>query len=63
MDGELEYIRTLRTMTPEQKLLATASLNDLARELKGAGLRAQHPEWSEEQIQTAIREMFLNART
>ncbi len=63
MDGELEYIRTLRAMTPEQKLLATASLNDLARELKAAGLRGQHPEWSEEQIQTAVREMFLNART
>jgi hypothetical protein len=63
MDSEAEYIRILRAMTPEQKLRATAALNDLARELKAAGLRSQHPEWTEQQVQAAVREMFLHART
>lgn len=63
MDSEAEYIRILRAMTPEQKLRATAALNDLARELKAAGLRAQHPDWTEEQLRAAVREIFLHART
>jgi hypothetical protein len=63
MDADAEYIRILRAMTPEQKLRATAALNDLARELKSAGLRAQHPDWTEQQVQAAVREMFLHART
>lgn len=63
MDAEAQYIRTLRAMTPEQKLRATAALNDMARELKAAGLRAQHPGWSEAQVWAAVRETFLHART
>lgn len=63
MDAEAQYILALRAMTPEQKLRATAALNDMARELKAAGLRAQHPDWSEAQVGAAVREMFLHART
>ena len=63
MAADAEYIRILRAMTPEQKLRATAALNDMARELKAAGLRSQHPDWTEAQVQAAVREMFLHART
>lgn len=63
MDAEAEYIRILRAMTPEQKLRVTAALNDLARELKAAGLRAQHPDWGEAQVRAVVREMFFHART
>jgi hypothetical protein len=62
-EADAEYIRILRAMTPQQKLRATAALNDLARHLKAAGLRSQHPEWTEQQVQAAAREMFLHART
>jgi len=34
-----------------------------ARELKAAGVRADHPDWDEERIQQAVRETFLYARS
>jgi hypothetical protein len=42
-----EYIAALRRMTGEQKLLAAGQLYWTARKIKAAGLRAQHPEWTE----------------
>jgi hypothetical protein len=61
MDGE--YRRIIRGMTPEQKLRAAQRLYDSARQLKAAALRDQHPDWSEEQIERAVRAAFLYART
>ena len=58
-----ERLRILRAMTPEQKLDAAAQLIYAARELEAAALRAQHPEWSDEQIHAAVREAFLYARS
>ncbi len=58
-----EYLRILRAMTPEQKLRAMQALYDTARQLKAAGLRSQHPDWTEEQIACAVREVFLYGRT
>jgi hypothetical protein len=46
-------------MTPEQKLRAAVQLYWSARELKAAGFRFQHPEWSEEQVKAAVLEAFL----
>ncbi len=63
MDGEAEYIRILRAMTPEQKLRAAEGLYDSARALKADVLRADHPDWSEEQIQSAVREWLSHARS
>jgi len=42
-----EQKRIYQNMTVEQKLRIAADLYDSARELKAAGLRAQHPAWSE----------------
>ncbi|MBW1931252.1 MAG: hypothetical protein JRJ13_19220 [Deltaproteobacteria bacterium] len=50
-------------MTAEQKLRIAVSLYDSARELKAAGLRAQHTDWSEEKVREKVREIFLYART
>jgi hypothetical protein len=58
-----EERRILRAMTPAQKLRAAARLYQSARRLKAAALRAQHPEWSEAEIQEAVREIFLRARS
>ena len=56
-------LKILRAMTPEQKLEAAMQLYWSARHLKAAALRAQHPEWTEEAIQRAVREIFLYARS
>jgi len=50
-------------MTPERKLKVAMDLYHGARELKAAGLRAQHPEWSEKKIQEKVRDIFLYATT
>ncbi len=50
-------------MTPGEKLRLAERLWFDARKLKAAGLRAQHPDWTEEQIEEKLREIFLNAKT
>ena len=50
-------------MTPEQKLHVALDLYHSAKELKAAGLRRQHPDWSTEKINQKVREIFLYART
>jgi hypothetical protein len=57
------YWQILRAMTPAQKLRAAQRLWESARQLKAAGLRMQHPDWTEEQIERAVREAFLYARS
>ena len=46
-------------MTPAQKLRASMRLYWSARALKAAGFRAEHPEWTEAQIEAAVRDAFL----
>ena len=58
-----EYVEILRRMTGEQKLRAAAALYWSARALKAAALRQQHPEWTEEQVQSKVKEIFLHATT
>ena len=50
-------------MTPEEKVKDAMDLYRSARELKAAGLRAQHPDWTEKEIQEKVREIFLYAIT
>ena len=52
-----------RSMTPEQKLRLALRLYYSARQLKLAALRTHHPDWSEEEIQQKLRDIFLYART
>jgi hypothetical protein len=58
-----EQKRIFQAMTPEQKLRISMRLYWCARELKAAGLRRQYPEWTREQIDKKVREIFLYART
>jgi len=58
-----EAQRILRLMSPAQKLKAAERLYYSARQLKAAALRTQHPDWSEEAIRCAVREVFLYARS
>jgi hypothetical protein len=58
-----EQRRILKSMTPEMKLQLAMRLHRSARELKAAVLRSRHPSWSQRQIEAAVRETFLYART
>jgi Rv0078B-related antitoxin len=39
-----------RSMTPEQRLLAALDISDFCRELRRAGIRRAHPDWSDRQV-------------
>ena len=58
-----EQKKSYQTMTPEKKLQVAMDLYYSAREIKAAGLKRQHPEWSSEKIDQKVREIFLYART
>ena len=58
-----EYIETLRRMSGEQKLKTAFQLYWGARRLKAARLRQEHPDWSEDQVQARVREIFMYARS
>ena len=45
-----EQKRSFQSMTPEQKLRIALKLYNTARKFKVAGLRKQHPDWSEAKI-------------
>ena len=53
----------LAKMSPGEKLEVAMQLYYSARELKAAGVRADHPDWDEKQVQQAVREAFLYARS
>ena len=57
------YWKIIRAMTPAQKLKAAQRLYWSARALRAAALRMEHPDWTEEEIQSAVREAFLYARS
>ena len=50
-------------MPPEQKIKVAIGLSLSARELKATGLRNQHPDWTEKEIQKRVSEIFLYAIT
>jgi hypothetical protein len=56
-----EQKRVLKAMTPSQKLKIAMDLYRSARELKAAGLRSQHPDWSEERVLKKVLEIFNHA--
>ena len=58
-----EQKRIYQSMTPAKKLMIAADLYHSARTLKAAGLRDQHPDWSEKEIQEKVKEIFLYATT
>jgi Rv0078B-related antitoxin len=56
---EAEAQKVLQAMSPAQKLRAAERLYHSARQLKAAALRAQHPDWTDEAIRQAVRNIFL----
>ena len=58
-----EYTAILRRMSGAQKLRVAFALYWSARKLKAAGLRQQHPTWSEAEVQQQVKHIFLHATT
>ena len=48
------YLRILRKMTPEQRLLKAFELSDFSRKLFKQGLRKSFPDLSEEEFQKLL---------
>ena len=53
----------VQAMSPAQKLRAAERRYDSARQLKAAALRAEDPDWTDEAIREAVRQIFLYARS
>jgi hypothetical protein len=58
-----EQFEIFRRMTPERRLALAEQLYWTARELKAAGLRSHHPDWTEEQVKREVTRIFLHARS
>jgi hypothetical protein len=58
-----QQVESFRRMTPERRLALAERLFWMAREWKAAGLRMQHPDWSEAQVAREVTRVFLHART
>ncbi|MGD1030160.1 MAG: hypothetical protein ABSA05_03380 [Opitutaceae bacterium] len=52
-----------RAMTASRRLEQALRMNRTMRELLAAGFRDRHPAWSDEQIQRAVADRILHART
>ena len=63
MDAQEIQDEIIRKMTPERKLQVSMDMYYSARNLKAAWLRQQHSDWSEEQVQKAVTDIFANARS
>jgi len=60
MDKQIEIISK---MTPQAKLKAAMNLYWSARELKASWLRHLHPDWSQQQVDKTVKDIFLHARS
>ena len=56
-------IALYRAMTPTEKYRCILELRAFSREVKAAGVRSAHPDWTEGQVQQEVRKIFLYART
>ena len=55
-----EQFAIYRRMTPEQRLKVAEGLYWSARKLKTAGVRSQHPDWSDAQVHAEVNRLFLH---
>lgn len=51
----------IRTMSADEKVRIAHQLWVEARALLAAGVRAQHPNWSDEQVAERVRELMRDA--
>jgi hypothetical protein len=60
-EGLRKQIEIYRTMTPQQRLQIAFELYETARTLVRAGVRHQHPELDERQVEQEVLQRFRHA--
>ncbi len=58
-----EQVKIISKMTPEEKFKIATDMYWTARGLKTAWLKQLHPDWSDEEVEKVVREIFLCARS
>jgi hypothetical protein len=58
-----EQIDALRAISGEDRLQLAEQLYWSARKMKAAGVRSQHPNWSETRVNAEVTRIFLRARS
>jgi hypothetical protein len=58
-----EQAKIISKMTPQAKLKVAMDLYWSARKLKTAWLTQLHPDWSPQQVDKTVKEIFLHARS
>ncbi len=58
-----EQTEVLRAMSGQERRRMAGRLYWSARKMKAAGVRAQHPDWTETQVEAEVRRIFSNARS
>ena len=59
--AEAFYLDVLRRMTPEQKWQAAINLWQMAVDASRANVRAEHPDWPENQVRATVARRILEA--
>lgn len=60
---EQRRIEIYKKMSPADKWREFVKMRQFAWDLKSAAVKEQHPEWSDEQVEVKVREIFLYAST
>jgi hypothetical protein len=58
-----EQIKALRKMSLQRRAELALGFIRSMRQMKAAALRAQHPDWSEQQVAAELRRLTLHARS
>ncbi len=61
-EASRRYFDALRRLTPSQRADRVAELNANARSLCESGVRARHPEYTEDQVRLAIVRILLGRK-
>jgi hypothetical protein len=61
--AESYQVDRYKNMSYSEKWHSMMALRTFAIKIKSAGLRLQHPDWSESDIERHVKEIFLNATT
>ena len=55
------YFAALKRLGPEGRVMRAFDLSAFTRQTSAAGIRARHPEYSEEQVTWAMRRLVLGS--
>jgi hypothetical protein len=59
--AQARQVERLRAMTADEKVRVSHALWLEARRLMATGVRARHPDWSDEQVAAQVRELMRDA--